>query len=112
VIGPSRKETAILVRAWNLTEGDQALGGETVVSLHRDALRHTVTVAWTSGERAVLDGASWVVLARQALPAHGQVIALRSRFVSTPPPLPPMTARERRDIRRQADEWRRERPEA
>lgn len=109
MIGSSRRETAILVRAWDLTEGDQALGGETVVALYRDAPRHAVTVAWSSGERAALDGGNWVVLARQAVPTRGRVIALRSWFAAVPLPLPPMTSREGRDARRQLDDWRRER---
>jgi hypothetical protein len=96
------------VRAWHLTEGDQALDGETVVALYRDAPRHTVTVAWSSGERVDLDGSRVVLLARQAVPARRRAMALRGRQ-APPEPLPPLTPQERCAARRQLDEWRRER---
>jgi hypothetical protein len=66
VIGRLRREASTLVRAWYLTEGDQAFGGETVVVLHRDALRRTIIVSWDDGRRANLDGEGWVALARRA----------------------------------------------
>jgi hypothetical protein len=109
VIGPSRRETGILVRAWLLTEGDQALGGETIVALYRDALRHRVTVAWNTGERAELEGDSWVVITHRAVGAGRGVVALRSRYASIPLPQPPLTPRDRYDARRRLDEWRGER---
>jgi hypothetical protein len=65
VIGPLRRGISTLVRAWHLTEGDQAFGGETVVALYRDALRHTITVVWSSGDRAQVAGDCHVVLAHR-----------------------------------------------
>src|SRR5712691_1026492 len=59
VIGPLHREVSTLVRAWLLTEGDQALGGETILLLHRDALSRTMTVVWDNGHRAKLDGDGW-----------------------------------------------------
>jgi hypothetical protein len=62
VIGPLRREASTLVRAWQLTEGDRAPGGETVLLLRRDALRRTIAVVWDDGRRAVLDGDGWIML--------------------------------------------------
>ncbi|HVQ93925.1 MAG TPA: hypothetical protein VMU51_23005 [Mycobacteriales bacterium] len=63
MIGPLRREASTLVRAWLLTEGDQALGGETILVLHRDALRRTITVVWDTGQRVRIDGDRWILLA-------------------------------------------------
>jgi hypothetical protein len=104
VIGPLRREVETLVRAWLLTEGDQALSGETVLALYRDARRHTVTVAWDSGQRAEVTGDCWVALARRALDADPRVTALRRWYDSLPAPDPPMTPRSRFDARRRLDD--------
>jgi hypothetical protein len=88
-----------LVRAWLLTEGDQALGGETILLLHRDALSRTITVVWDDGRRIALDGDGWVVLARRALAEATP----RRWYECLTLPDPPMTARSRYDARRRLD---------
>jgi hypothetical protein len=81
-----------------LTEGDQALDGETIVVLYRDALRRTITVVWDDGRRAELDGDGWVVL------AHRASTAPRRWLDGIPLPDPPMTGRRRYDARRRLDD--------
>jgi hypothetical protein len=82
-----------LVRAWHLTEGDQAFEGETVVVLYRDAFRHTITVVWDTGRRAQLDGASWISVMRRAFDADlGSVTLCRQPPAIDPISSNPMTA--------------------
>jgi hypothetical protein len=92
----------MLVHAWLLTEGDQALTGETILLLHRDALRRTVTVVWDDGQRAELAGDAWIALGRRAFTPTPAV----PRRGCPDPSLtePPMTARSRRDSRRCLDD--------
>jgi hypothetical protein len=96
------------VRAWLLTEGDQALGGETILLLHRDALSRTITVVWDSGHRATLDGDGWVVLARRAFAAGVGRATPHHWYDNFPMYDPPMTARSRYDARRRLDDCCRE----
>lgn len=98
----------MLVCAWHLTEGDQTLGGETVVALYRDAPRHRITVAWTSGERAEFDGDNWVPITRRAVDIAAGVVTLRHRHPGMPIADVLLTPRERDAAPRRLDDRRSE----